>query len=83
MFKVLLRHGAKDVGNKCLHYAISNKDEEMTILLLGKGSLFSYRLLIPPFYKAGSGTPPFPVPAVIRKYLAMLINFHFARCEPQ
>ncbi|XP_028415469.1 leucine-rich repeat serine/threonine-protein kinase 1-like isoform X2 [Dendronephthya gigantea] len=34
--KVLLRFGAKDVGNKCLHHAITNKDQEIAMLLLGK-----------------------------------------------
>ena len=42
VFKVLLRQGAKDVGNKCLHHVIATKDEEITTLLLGKGMVFLF-----------------------------------------
>ena len=42
MTKVLLRRGAKDLGNKCLLHVIANNDEELIDVLLGKGEFLEF-----------------------------------------
>ena len=39
LVKLLLKFNAEDLGNKCLHYLVANKEEELVDLLLGTGEL--------------------------------------------